>query len=130
MRIRFLSEQVYQSGAADKWPHFDKGEVIDEAGIVAKLGLKSEPSDDWKASFLNRWLQRGVAVDDEAVRVDPQEPGVPAEPQVQAIDLTALTRAELDELATQRGVDISEAKNKADVIAALELAEELAGHND
>lgn len=37
-----------------------------------------------------------------------------------------MTRAELDKLAEDRGVDIKEAKNKADVIAALQLADEAA----
>lgn len=35
-----------------------------------------------------------------------------------------MTRAELDALAAERGVDTAEAKNKGDVIAALQLADE------
>lgn len=46
---------------------------------------------------------------------------VPSQPED---DLEKLTRAELDALAAERGVDISEAKNKGDVIAALQLAAE------
>jgi hypothetical protein len=38
--------------------------------------------------------------------------------------LEEMSRKELDALAAERGVDISEAKNKGDVIAALELAAE------
>lgn len=41
-------------------------------------------------------------------------------------DLDGLTRAELDELAKKRGVDVAEAKNKGDVIAALQLSVEQA----
>lgn len=37
-----------------------------------------------------------------------------------------MTRPELDKLAETRGVDIKDAKNKADVIAALQLADEAA----
>jgi hypothetical protein len=37
-----------------------------------------------------------------------------------------MKRDELDALAKERGVDISEAKNKGDVIAALQLADEAA----
>lgn len=37
-----------------------------------------------------------------------------------------MTRAALDALAAERKVDISEAKNKGDVIAALQLADETA----
>lgn len=128
MRIRFLSDEVYQSGSPDKWPRFAKGEVLDEAGIVEKLGLKADPGDDWKASFLNRWLQRGVAVDHDATPEDPAPVEGDETEQVEKVDLHKLSRAELDALAAERGVDIAEAKNKGDVIAALELAEELAGH--
>lgn len=37
-----------------------------------------------------------------------------------------MSRAELDKLAEDRGVDVKDAKNKADVIAALQLADEAA----
>lgn len=37
-------------------------------------------------------------------------------------DLDAKTRAELDALAAERGVDISQARTKADVVAALKGA--------
>lgn len=37
-----------------------------------------------------------------------------------------MTRAELDAVAAERGVDVREAKNKGDVIAALQLADESA----
>jgi hypothetical protein len=40
-----------------------------------------------------------------------------------AVDLHKLTRAELDELAAERGIDVAEAKNKGDVIDLLEKAE-------
>jgi hypothetical protein len=38
-------------------------------------------------------------------------------------DLDKMTRAELDALAAERGVDIAEAKNKGDVIDLLKKAE-------
>lgn len=121
MRIRFLSDEVYQSGAPDKWPRFAKGEVIDEAGIAAKLGLKAEPSDEWKASFLNRWLQRGVAVDHDAT---PEERKVVDDEPEDDEDLNALTIAELKALAEQEKIDLGDATKKADIIAAIELARE------
>ena len=37
-------------------------------------------------------------------------------------DYDAMTRAELDKLAAERGVDVSKAGNKAEVIAALKAA--------
>lgn len=46
--------------------------------------------------------------------------GGPSEPEP---DLDAMTRAELDALAVERGVDVSKAGNKAEVIAALKAAE-------
>lgn len=47
-------------------------------------------------------------------------------PATEEKSLADMTRAELDALAAERGVDISDAKNKGDVIAALELAAEAA----
>lgn len=42
-------------------------------------------------------------------------------------DYEKLSRAELDALATERGIDISKAKNKPDVIALLDLSDHTAG---
>ncbi|MFD6316903.1 hypothetical protein [Methylorubrum thiocyanatum] len=44
------------------------------------------------------------------------------EPEPAEDDLGDKTRAELEALAKERGVDVSAAKNKADVIAALRAA--------
>lgn len=125
MRIRFLSDQIYEQGGPGKGPRFPAGHVLDADGVQEALGLKDEPTREWSEAFLNRWLQRGVAVevDGRSPESDPveiaQNPGAPL-PE----DLEKLTRHELDELAAAGGVDISDAKNKGDVIAALELAAE------
>lgn len=50
----------------------------------------------------------------EIVQGDEVEDGAAPEP-----DYESMTRAELDALAEERGVDVSDAQNKADVIAAL-----------
>lgn len=52
-----------------------------------------------------------------AVPGDPR--ALPGEPPVDEPDLDAMTRAELDKLAADRGIDVSKAKNKDEVIAAL-----------
>lgn len=143
MRIRFLSDQIYETGGVGKGPRFPKGFVLDETGVAAALGLNPEPSPDWVSGFMHRWLQRGVAeeVDGRTPVTGDAEAEVPAEHeernpgddgadaedaedagQPEGADLSKLTRAQLDALAAERGVDISEAKNKADVIATLELA--------
>ena len=44
------------------------------------------------------------------------------EPTDESDDLDGKTRAELDALAAERGVDVSKATNKAEVIAALRAA--------
>lgn len=43
-------------------------------------------------------------------------------PDAPELDLEAMTRPELDKLAAERGVDVSQAKTKADVIEALRAA--------
>lgn len=52
-----------------------------------------------------------------AVPGDPR--ALPGDPPADEPDLDAMTRAELDKLAAERGIDVSKAKNKDEVIAAL-----------
>lgn len=151
MRIRFLSDQIYETGGIGKGPAFPKGFVLDGADVAKALGL-AEASEAYSAAFLNRWVNRGVAeiVDGRAPQSDVETvevaggevtnpvtaplgtssrggptPGLDDGKQVQKPDYSTMTRADLDELAGKRKVDVSDAKNKGDVIAALELADEL-----
>lgn len=125
MRIRFLVDQVYETGGPGKGPRFPAGHVLDAGGVQGALGLAQPPTAEWSARFLHRWVQRGVAVEvdgrspESDLAVVATNPGAPL-PE----DLDKLTRAELDVLAAARGVDISDAKNKGDVVAALELSVE------
>ena len=50
---------------------------------------------------------------------DPAADHVNGPPVGDEPDLDAMTRAELDKLASERGIDVSKAKNKDEVIAAL-----------
>lgn len=52
-----------------------------------------------------------------AVPGDPR--ALPSEPPSDEPDLDGMTRAELDALAAERGIDVSKAKNKDEVITAL-----------
>lgn len=130
MRIRFLSDQIYES-APGKGPKFAKGFVLDEADVGKALSLSDEPTAEWTRGFLHRWVQRGVAeqVDGRAPAHDPGEVTEATEPvktgdeQAEETDYSQMTRRELDALAEQRDVDITAARNKADVIAALERAD-------
>src|SRR4051794_15173825 len=102
MRIRFLSNQVYETAGPGKGPRFAKGDVLDGKDVGAALNLKDEPSPAWVEGFLNRWLQRGVAVDHDAVQEDPAVVEPEVVEQVEKTDLTKLTRAELDDLAAAK----------------------------
>lgn len=117
MRIEFLSDQQYESGGPGKGPTFQKGQILDADTIVS--ASDGEVTMDWAQSFLNRWVQRCVA---RLVDADYTGPGPEADSDGAAADLPdleKLTRAELDGLAAERGVDVSAARSKADVIAAL-----------
>jgi hypothetical protein len=107
MRIRFLSNQVYETAGPGNGPRFAKGYVLDGKDVAAALGLKYEPSPEWVEGFLNRWLQRGVAVDHDAVPEDPPAVEPEVVEQVEKTQLSKLTRAELDDLAGKRGIDVS-----------------------
>ena len=115
MRIQFLSDQVYDTGAPGRGPRFAEGQVVDIAEVEGILGQPVTP--DFARGFLQRWLNRGVAV---IAPVDAPDAGDGTLER----DYVSLTRAELDALAAERGIDISDAKNKGDVIAALQLADE------
>lgn len=124
MRIRFLKDQIYETGGPGKGPRFETGFVLDGEAVQQVLGLAERPSDEFIEAFLRRWLQRKVAdvVDGRTPASDPVETA--ANTDAPLPDMEKLTRHELDDLAAARGVDISDARNKGDVIAALQLAAE------
>jgi uncharacterized protein with von Willebrand factor type A (vWA) domain len=123
-RIRFLSQQIFDTGAPGKGPTFPEGAVLDSAEVADALGL-NEVTPEYAEGFLRRWLNRGVAeeVDQRTpTSMERAEDADTEEMESQAYD--TLTRAQLDALAEGRGIDISTAKNKADVVAALKAADE------
>lgn len=124
MRIRFLSDQIYHQGGPKSGPQFPAGTVIDADDVQSALKLADAPSPEWVEAWLNRWVQRGVAevVDGRTPATTHDDAGGRADGE--AVDLASMTRVQLDALAVERGVDISDCRNKGDVIAALELAAE------
>lgn len=118
MRIEFLSDQQYETGGPGKGPTFATGQILDRDDIVSMSDGKA--TVEWAEAFLNRWVQRGVARSVPDDYTGPEKDEQPdADPVDPVPDLEKLTRAELDALAAERGVDVSAAKSKADVIAAL-----------
>lgn len=125
MKIRFLIDQTYENGGPGVGPKFSGGSYLAADDVGKKLGI-DDASPAFVEAFLNRWVQRGTAiwVDERAPKAEEPENEPQIEEADEEIDLHALTRAQLDALAAERGVDISDARNKGDVIAALELAAE------
>ena len=119
MRIRFLSDEVYETEGPNKGPRFAKGQVLDTSGVAEALGLRHAPDEAWLEGFLNRWTQRGAA---EEVG-DDVPVGIPS-PDDDASGYEAKTVAELKKLAEERKIDLGDATRKADIIAAIELADE------
>ncbi|ODT50267.1 hypothetical protein [Devosia sp. 63-57] len=129
MRIRFLSTQIYEA-APGKGPTFEAGSILASEDVREKLGLQQDPTDEWLQAFMNRWLQRGVAVVVDASNDDPVGDDISAADSNVAAELGALTRPQLDALAAKRGVDVSAARNKGDVIATLIAADMKEKHLD
>lgn len=73
-------------------------EVINDADEQKSVGEEADRAE----------IDEGASTEDDGSSGDSDEP-----------DYERMTRAELDELAGQRDVDISGARNKADVIEAL-----------
>lgn len=78
MRIRFLSTQIFETLGPGKGPRFEDGSTLDETEVGAKLGI--EPAPGYPQNFLQRWIDRGVAVEvvDEPAAVPPEDEPEPA----------------------------------------------------
>lgn len=101
MRIRFLSDQVYEMAGPGKGPRFPKGLILDAADVGKALGM-DEVSGAYCEAFLSRWLQRGVAEEvDGRSRPDPQAieavaETVPEEPAAEPKEpITPVSEAEV-----------------------------------
>jgi hypothetical protein len=134
-RIRFKADEIFENIGPGKGPLFPKDFVLDEKDVGAALKIRHDETH--AASFIDRWVNMGLAdrVGDDVPPSDPKSIAVvggpvaapivqAADPQVEKVDLSKLSRVQLDELAEKRGIDVSAAKTKADVIAALELDED------
>jgi hypothetical protein len=122
---------VFDTGGPGKGPRFAEDLVLDEADVGAYLG--SPVTQGYAQGFLDRWVRRGVAeyVDARTPISRPEPDGqVSSEgsrsdvsddekKQDEAPDLSGLTRAELEALAADRGIDVAAARNKGEIIAAL-----------
>lgn len=64
-RIRFLSDQIFETGGPGKGPKFPKGFVLDKSDVGKALG--TEVTEEYATGFLGRWVNRDVA---EYVRSD------------------------------------------------------------
>jgi hypothetical protein len=64
-RIRFLSEQIFETGGPGKGPKFPEGFVLAASDVGKVLG--ASVSAEYADGFLGRWVNRGVA---EYVRGD------------------------------------------------------------
>jgi hypothetical protein len=115
-RIRFLSRQVYDTGAPGKGPVFEEGRILDSSEVASVLGL-DQVSDEYAAGWLRRWVSRNAAVFVSADEVEKQD-DTPAEDG--ETDLKKLNRAQLDALAAEKGIDAGSAKTKAEVMALIE----------
>lgn len=69
MRIRFTEDCIYETGGPGVGPKFEKGLVLDAADVGKVLG--QDVPDGYPEAFLQRWLQRNVAVEvDGRAKVD------------------------------------------------------------
>ncbi len=114
--IRFLSDQIYETGGPGKGPLFGEGSIL----LLADVGsaLKDDVTEEYAAGFLQRWVRRGVAVyvdpDADADEGDKGGDGT--------IDLEKLTVDQLKAHAASLAVDLGAATKKADIIAVIAAA--------
>jgi hypothetical protein len=136
MRIRFLSDQVYDTGGPGQGPRFPAGFVLDESGVPGALGLSKAPSPAWTAGFMHRWLNRKVAevVDGRTPVSDPHPLDHDANGRKGgAVDgsdddeddddgIEKHTVAELKELAAAENVELAADLKKAEIVEAIRAA--------
>ena len=117
MRIRFLSDQTYETEGPGKGPQFAAGQELAAEDVARSLGMSS-CTPEYAEAFLRRWVSRRAA---ELV-TDENQTGADEATEPGEKPLDEMTRAELDALAAVRKIDITSARNKADVIALIEAA--------
>lgn len=78
--------------------------------------------EEMPAELKRMWIADGSGREPTAGEVAAYEETQQAQAKADAADLGALKKDELIALAEQRGVDVSAAKTKADLVAALEAA--------
>lgn len=59
-RIRFLSDQIYETQGPGKGIPFAKGTVLSAEGVGIALGIE-DAGEFYTIAFLRRWVSRGVA---------------------------------------------------------------------
>lgn len=59
-RIKFASDQVYETGGPGLGPKFSAGQVVDGAAVARILGME-KADEAFIAAWLQRWVSRGVA---------------------------------------------------------------------
>ena len=120
MKIRFLSEQVFERDGPGKGPRFPAGSVLDARDVGD--ALSRDVSREYATSFLERWVRRGVAeyVDDRAP--EGSVPSADDDVGANADGLTDLTVAALKDIAATEAVDLGAASKKEDIIAAIRAA--------
>lgn len=120
-KIRFLRDQVYETGGPGKGPRFPAGTTLTLSGVAKAIG--SEVTKEWAEGFLQRWIKRGAAEDvsnesaadrkaaeeaAETARRDPSE----AQRRVDA----------LLALASENGVEVAASSSEEQIVAALTSA--------
>jgi len=87
-------------------------------------GQEFDPDDfGLSADRVKQMVEKGLIAPVTEGGAEPGSEETGAGGSEEPIDLSKLTRAELDELAAGRGVDVTEAKNKGEVIELLQKAE-------
>lgn len=97
MRIRFLSDQVYETEGPNRGPRFEAGTVLDVAEVGAALGRAVTP--EWAEGFLRRWEQRGVA--EEVDRRTPTTADRQAAEEAAAAEKAAADKAAAEKAAAE-----------------------------
>lgn len=120
-KIRFLSDQVYDTGGRGKGPRFEAGSTLTLSGVSKALG--HDVSKDWAEGFLHRWVKRSVAVDITNETPAERKAAEAAFDTGRQDALDAQQRVEdLLALASEKGVQIADGATEDQILTALKEA--------
>lgn len=118
MRIKFLSDQVYDTGAPGQGPRFKTGQVVAASDVAKILGM-TEAGEAYVEAWLRRWVSRNVAVYVTAA-AEPAPVKMPA-PVMAGPDFDAMSFDDLKSYADEHDIE-ADRRSRSKLLEAIKAS--------